>query len=71
MRYEKMVNDLRAGQSFRPSLRIKGVQGYPGIFEMTWAPDGQATFQYGAPVQPGETHIVWRRIGTHAILNNP
>ncbi len=31
----KMVNDLKAGQPFRPSLRIKGVQGHPGIFEMT------------------------------------
>ena len=66
-----MVSDLRAGHPFRPSLRIKGVQGYPGVFEMTWAPDGRATFHYGVPVQPGETHIVWRRIGNHAILNNP
>lgn len=59
------------GQPFRPGLRIKGVQGYPGIFEMTWAPNGRATFHYGAPIQSGETHIVWRRIGGHDILNNP
>ncbi|HEU4784147.1 MAG TPA: hypothetical protein VFS83_12465, partial [Ktedonobacterales bacterium] len=55
---QKMVNDLRVGQPFRPGLRIKGVQGHPGIFEMTWAPDGRATFHYGTPVRTGETHIV-------------
>lgn len=68
---QKMVNDLRMSQPFRAGLRIKGVQGYPGIFEMTWVPDGRATFHYGTPVRPGETHIVWRRIGGHDILNNP
>jgi len=68
---QKMVNDLRMGQAFRPGLRIKGVQGFPGIFEMTWSPDGRATFHFGVPVRPGETHIVWRRIGGHDILNNP
>jgi hypothetical protein len=31
----KMVNDFRRGMGFRRSLRIKGVQGHPGIFEMT------------------------------------
>ena len=30
----KMVNDLRAGQPFRSGLRIKGVQGHPGIFDL-------------------------------------
>lgn len=44
---KKLVNDLRAGAGFRPSLRVKGVQGYPGVFEMTWAGDGRATFRYG------------------------
>lgn len=68
---QKMINDLRAGTGFRPQLRVKGVRGYPGIFEMTWAPDGRATFHYGAEVQPGEPHIVWRRIGDHSILKNP
>ena len=68
---QKMVNDLRMGQPFRPGQRIKGVQGHPGIFEITWTLDGRATFHYGAPVQPGEAHIVWRRIGSHDILNNP
>lgn len=68
---QRMINDLRAGKGFRPQLRVKGVQGHPGIFEMTWAPNGRATFHYGAQIQPGEAHIVWRRIGDHSILKNP
>ena len=28
---------------FRPGLRVKGVQGEPGLFEMTWARNGRAT----------------------------
>jgi hypothetical protein len=71
----KMVNDLKAGQPFRPSLRVKSVQGHPDVFEMSWAPDGHATFHYGTPVRPGDAHIVWRRIwrriGGHEILKNP
>ena len=67
----KLVEDLRAGMAFRPSLHVKGVQGHPNIYEMTWASDGRATFEYGPEVRPGDTHIIWRRIGTHEILKNP
>jgi hypothetical protein len=67
----ELVADLKDGRTPRPGLRIKGVQGAPGVFEMTYAPDGRATFQYGSPVRKGEAHIVWRRIGTHGILKNP
>ncbi|HEX6817140.1 MAG TPA: hypothetical protein VF120_02100 [Ktedonobacterales bacterium] len=68
---EEMVEDLRIHGPFRPSLRVKGVKRSPGVFEMTWAPDGRATFHYGSPVIPGEAHIIWRRIGGHDILQNP
>ena len=68
---KKLVNDLRAGVSFRPSLRIRGVQGHPGVFEMTWTGDGRATFEYGPEQKPGEPHISWRRIDGHDILKNP
>ena len=67
----QFVEDLRAGHGFRPSLRVKGVQGAPGVFELTWAPDGRATFSYGPEQFAGETHIIWRRIGTHCIFNRP
>ncbi len=64
----KFVEDLIRGRGFRPSLRVKGVQGAAGVYEMTWAPNGRATFQYGDPIRPGEAHVIWRRVGTHSIL---
>jgi len=68
---ELFVADLAARRGFRPGLRVKGVQGAAGIFELTWAPDGRATFEYGEPVLEGEPHVIWRRVGTHAILTTP
>jgi len=62
--------DLATGR-FRPGLRVKAVRGHPGVFEMTWAPDGRATWQYGTEVKPGEPHVNWRRVGTHDILRLP
>ena len=66
----RFVADLRRG-TFRTGLRIKRVQAHPGVWEMTWAPDGRATFHYGAETHPDEPHIVWRRIGTHDIFREP
>ncbi|MDH6110871.1 hypothetical protein P3T36_004445 [Kitasatospora sp. MAP12-15] len=67
----QFVADLRAGSGFRRGLRVKKMQGYDGIWEMTWAPDGRATFGYGAPVKGGDPHVIWRRIGTHDIFKQP
>jgi hypothetical protein len=67
----RFVEDLRDGRGFRKGLRVKGIKGTAGIFEMTWADDGRATFEYGDPVTPGQPHIIWRRIGTHTIFNRP
>ena len=67
----QFVEDLRRGEGFRKGLRVKGVKGASGIFEMTWADDGRATFEFGDPVSEGEAHIIWRRIGAHKILNQP
>ena len=63
--------DLAAGMRPRPGLRVKGVKSAPGVFELTWAPDGRATWSYGGEKVPGEPHIIWRRIGTHDIFKNP
>jgi hypothetical protein len=66
------VEDLKdPSKGFRPGLRVKGVQGAPGVFEMTWASDGRATFQYGPELRDGEAHVIWRRIGTHEIFKRP
>lgn len=54
-----------------PGLRIKRVQGRAGVWEMTWAPDGRATFEHGPEQVPGEPHIRWRRIGNHSIFSDP
>ena len=67
----RFVEDLRVGQGFRAGLRVKRVQGTDRVFEMTWAPDGRATFEYGEAIHPGEAHVVWRRIGTHNVLGRP
>jgi hypothetical protein len=50
---------------------VRGIEGAPGIFEMTWAPDGRATFEYGKETTPGEPHIIWRRVGGHDIFGTP
>ena len=67
----QVIEDLESGGTFRKGLCVKGVQGASGIYEMTWADDGRATFRYGVEVIPGKTHGVWRRIGTHAIFKRP
>lgn len=66
------IADLtKGGQGFQPRLRVKRMQGHPGIWEMSWAPDGRATFEYGDEVHPGQAHVIWRRVGTHSIFRRP
>jgi len=67
----KLVDDLRARRGIRAGLRVKRVQGAPGIYELTWAPDGRATFSYGRSLAEDEPHVIWRRIGTHGVLREP
>jgi hypothetical protein len=64
----KFVEDLERGQGFRKGLRVKGVQGAPGVFEMTWADNGRATFSYGRSLRGTEPHVIWHRVGSHAVL---
>lgn len=67
---KKFVADLESG-TFRKGLRVKGIQGADGIFEMTFAGDGRATFQYGEERSPGDPHVIWRRVGTHEVFSTP
>lgn len=67
----RFIADLEAGRPFRPGLRVKRVQGAGDIMEMTFAPDGRATWQFGGEVKPGQPHVAWRRIGTHDIFRSP
>ena len=67
----QFVEDLRDGGQLRKGLRVKGVQGATGVYEMTWAENGRATFQYGDAMVEGEPHVIWRRVGTHGIFRQP
>ena len=67
----EMVEDMKARRPFRPELRVHQVHKVAGVWEMTWAPNGRATFEYGNSPKEGEQHIIWRRIGGHEILDRP
>jgi hypothetical protein len=60
------------GDPWPKRLRVKGVQGAKGVWEMTWSftdPDGRATFEW---IQiDGEPAIRWRRVGSQAIFAGP
>ena len=47
------------------------IRGAEGIFELTWANDGRATFQFGESIRPGEPHVIWRHCGTHDVFAAP
>jgi len=64
---EEFVPDVDANR-WRPGLRVKRVQGVSKVFEMTWAPDGRATWEFGAPIRDGVRHMIWRRVDTHDIF---
>ena len=63
------VTDLRSGQ-LRAGLRVKRFEGTDTVFEMTRAPDGRATFEYGIG-GPAGPHVIWRRVGRYDILRHP
>lgn len=68
---EQFIPGLSAGK-FPESLRVKRVQATrEKVWEMTWAPDGRATFQYGPERRPGQPHVIWRRVGSHDIFRRP
>lgn len=60
------------GAPWPPPLRIKGVRGAPGVWEMTWSftdPDGRATWEWiTIEDQPA---IRWRRVGDHSVFSDP
>ena len=67
--FERFDHDLGAG-TFRAGLRVKRVEGTDQVFEMTWSPDGRATFEYGTPEEAGPL-VIWRRIGRHDVFRRP
>ena len=67
---ELFRDGLATGQ-FHPSLRIHRIDPAPGVYSLSWGSDGRATFQYGTSLEPGQAHIIWRRVGTHDIYRRP
>lgn len=65
------VEDLRTGSGLGAGLRVTRVQKTQGLWEMTWAPNGRATWQYGPDQRAGERHVIWRRVGGHVIFGSP
>ena len=64
---DRIAADPTAG--WPAALRVKDVEGAPGIFEMTFnfsGPDIRATFEWTQ--LDGERAVRWRRIGGHAIF---
>jgi len=51
-------------------LTWKRASSVLGVYEMPWAPDGRATFEYGESEGEG-AHVIWRRIGSHAVFRRP
>ena len=50
---------MEAGEQvgFRPGPRVKRVLGTSGLYEMTWSPDGRATFSLGENRSSGAPSI--------------
>lgn len=67
--FRRFDADLAAGK-LRAGLRVRRVEGTDRIYEMTWAPDGRATFEYGESEGEG-AHVIWRRIGSHSVFRRP
>lgn len=60
----------RPGTRWPKGLRVRDVEGAPGIWEMTWSwPNGRATFEW-IEIE-GEPAIRWRRVGGHEIFAAP
>ena len=58
------IADLKAG-GVRVELRVYKLVNTE-IWSLAWAKDGRALFRFGAEITPGQTHIIWEAIGTHA-----
>jgi hypothetical protein len=56
---------------FPQALGVKPMKAHRQVMELAWAPDGRCTWMFGTPRKPGKYHVIWRRIGTHAIYNDP
>ena len=59
------------GPPFHPSLRIRKMQGHPGIWEGHVTLEVVFTFHIEEEADTGETVFVFRNIGRHDIYRRP
>ncbi len=65
----KIIAALDAGKFPGPPLVQKMTDR--DVYEVRWAANGRATFQYKYDAALGENVVIWRRIGDHRVLTNP
>lgn len=56
---------------FPARLGVTPMVNHPGVFELAWASDGRCTWEFGTPKRTGKCHVIWRRIGSHAVYADP
>lgn len=56
---------------YHPSLRVKSMKGYPGIWEGHVTLNYVFTFHIDEDPETGEKIFVFRKIGSHDIYRNP
>ncbi|HEU5370163.1 MAG TPA: hypothetical protein VFU69_16950 [Ktedonobacterales bacterium] len=64
---KEWVIALKAHQPPPARLGIRRFLSIEGMYEFHFAPNGRALFRYGPERKPGEVHVIWERIGGHAI----
>lgn len=64
------LNDNRPPSRRLRVRKFNRTRGGADWRELTWAPNGRAFFLYGEPVKAGHQHVVWLRIGKHAVFDN-
>jgi hypothetical protein len=55
---------------FRHPL-IRELKEHPGYYELQFAPDTRAIYTFGEAIRRGQPHVVWCRIGSDAVLDQP
>ena len=67
------LQEIEAGRltDFRHGLRVKPLTDVPDVMEMTWAPDGRATFSIGSEMESAKRRVRWRRCGARSVLRRP
>ena len=56
------LDDLRAGTPTAAG-HVQVIRGAPGVFTLSWSPEGHATLS-SRTAEAGGVHLVWRRIAT-------